>query len=75
MGGHDVMRSAEVSRLLMTERDLKAQRRAQVREAMATDPARIGKVSWLDGVKATAQFLGDSLQEAIAQRRMTDAHS
>ena len=62
MGGHDVMRSAEVSRLLMTERDLKAQRRAQIREAMATDPARIGKVSWLDGVKATAQFLGDSLQ-------------
>ena len=75
MGGHDVMQAAEVSRLLMTERDLKAQRRAQVREAMASDPARIGKISWFDGMKATAQFLGDSLQEAIAQRRMTDAHS
>jgi hypothetical protein len=75
MSGHDVMRSVEVSRLLEAERNIKAQRRAQVREAMATDPSRIGKVSWLDGVKATAQFLSDSLQEAIAQRRMTDAHS
>lgn len=73
MGGHDVYRAAMVARELADERDRKIERRNQVRAALATDPARIGKVTWFEGVKATARFLTDSLQEAIAQRRMTEA--
>lgn len=73
MGGHEVYRASMVARELAEERDRKIERRNQIRTALATDPARIGKVSWFDGVKATARFLTDSMQEAIAQRRMTEA--
>jgi hypothetical protein len=73
MGGHEVYRASLVARELAEERDRKIERRNQIRVALATDPARIGKVSWFDGIKATASFLADSMQEAIAQRRMTEA--
>ncbi|HET9660225.1 MAG TPA: hypothetical protein VFP05_07830 [Thermomicrobiales bacterium] len=73
MGGHDVFRATVVAREQAYERDRKIERRRQIQEAMATDPARIGKVTWFEGVKATARFLSDSVQEAIAQRRMTEA--
>lgn len=73
MGGHEILRSSMVAQGLEFERDRNAERRRQVREAMATDPARIGKLSWFEGLKATARFLGDSAQAAIAQRRMTEA--
>ncbi len=73
MGGHDVYRATMVARELADERDRRLERRNQIREALASDPARIDKVSWFDGLKATARFLSDSMQEAIAQRRMTEA--
>jgi hypothetical protein len=73
MGGHEVYRATMVARELADERDRKIERRNQVRTALATDPARIGKVSWFGGIKATARFLADSMQEAFAQRRMTEA--
>jgi hypothetical protein len=75
MSGHEVFRASMVARELADERDRNLERRIQVRQAMATDPARIGKVTWFEGVKATARFLGDSAQAAIAQRRMTEACS
>ena len=50
------------------------QRRNQIREAQATDPGRATKVSWFEGLKATARFLTDSAQAAIDQRRMTEVN-
>ena len=75
MGGHDVMRMSMIVREEALARDREFQRRNLIREAKAADAGRIGKVTWFGGLKATAQFLGDSLQEAMAQRRMTEAKS
>lgn len=76
MGGHDVMRMSMIVREEALARDREFQRRNQIREAKAADAGlNIGKVTWFGGLKATAHFLGDSLQEAMAQRRMTEAKS
>lgn len=75
MTGHDVMRASLFVREEAFARDLDLKRRMQIREAQGTDPARPGKVSWFGGLKATAQFLKDSVQEAVTQRRMTEANS
>jgi hypothetical protein len=73
MGGHDVMRASVIAWEIAYERDRNIERRNQIRAAKASNPQTIGKVTWFGGIKATARFLGDSMQAAIAQRRMTEA--
>lgn len=75
MSGHDLLRASVLARELEFERNRKIERRNQIREAMENNPANFQKVSWFGGIKATARFLGDSVQAAVAQRRMTEAHS
>ena len=58
-----------------TEQEIQLEHQRRLREAAASDPARIGKVTWFGGLKATARFLSDALHDLIEQRRMTEASS
>lgn len=73
MSGHGVMWAMTIAREEAYLRDRKIEQQRQIRAAMANDPAQISEVSWFGGIKATARFLSDSVQEAISQRRMTEA--
>lgn len=73
MGGHDIWRASLVSEHTMRERERAYARQQMLREAKAARTPQITEVTWLGGIKATAEFLRDAAREAFQQRRMSGA--
>lgn len=75
MGGHDIARASMVAREITLERERQMLVRHQHALLKAERSGQISELTWFGGIKATAHFLTDAAREALAQRRMTEAHS
>lgn len=75
MGGHDILRASMLAQEIGYERERQMMVRHHRQLAKEQVAGQISEVTWFGGIKATARFLTDAVQEAISQRRMTEARS